>query len=304
MESGKQIRIGLVGFGEIGSTLGLGLRAAGVDSVVSYDKYAFDGPFGALIQDRAGQGGVTLLASPAELAARADCIIGATPGSSSIASAEALAPHLGSRHLVVDIASATPEVKQQVAARLAATPAAFVDGSIVGTPRDGVAMPILVAGQGAAALRDALAPWGMRMEVVSERVGDASAIKILRSVVMKGLEALLLECMLGARRYGLDAAVLASLEKTLSKPFSQVVNGTLTTNAIHAARRSDEAAMSAETLANVGLDPLVTRAVAERLRWVADLGMKAHFGGVVPKDYTEALAAIEGKLAAAAPPRE
>jgi 3-hydroxyisobutyrate dehydrogenase-like beta-hydroxyacid dehydrogenase len=265
--------------------------------VLSYDKYAFDGPYAELIQRRAWDAGVALVRSPAELAERADVIIGATPGSSSVASAEALAPHIGPRHLVVDIASATPKVKQAVAERLASSGAAFADGSIVGTPKDGHAMPILAAGAPAMRVRDALTPWGMNLTVVGERIGDASAIKILRSVVMKGLEALLLECLIGARRYGIEEAVLGSLEKTLAKPFRQVVQGTLTTNAIHAGRRAEEAAMSAETLADAGLDGFVTRAVAERLRWVAELGMKEHFGGEVPQDWQTALNGIETKLA-------
>ena len=292
-----QLRLGLVGYGEIGSTLGAGLRRSGLHEVAAYDKFAFDGPYAALIQRRAQEAGVPLLRSAAELVERADVVIGATPGSASLASAEALAPHLRPRHLVVDIASATPRVKRAVADRLAASGAGFVDGSIVGTPKDGHAMPILLAGPPAARLRDALVPWGMALAVVGERVGDASAIKILRSVVMKGLEALLLECLLGARRYGIDAAVLASIEKTLARPFSQVAQGLLTTDAIHAGRRSEEAAMSAEALAEVGLDGFVTRAVAGRLRWVAELGMKEHFGGQVPADWRTALDGIEAKLA-------
>jgi 3-hydroxyisobutyrate dehydrogenase-like beta-hydroxyacid dehydrogenase len=297
MSAAARCRLGLVGYGEIGSTLGAGLRRAGLDEVVSYDKHASDGPYAALIQRRAREAGVPLLRSPAELAERADVIVGATPGSSSVASAEALAPHLGPRHLVVDIASATPRVKQAVAERLAPSGAGFVDGSIVGTPKDGHGMPILLAGAPAGRLRDALAPWGMNLTVVGERIGDASAIKILRSVVMKGLEALLLECLLGARRYGIDAAVLASIEGTLARPFSQTAQGLLTTDAIHAGRRSEEAAMSAEALAEVGFDGFVTRAVAERLRWVAELGMKEHFGGEVPRDWQTALDGIEAKLA-------
>jgi 3-hydroxyisobutyrate dehydrogenase-like beta-hydroxyacid dehydrogenase len=297
MSGAAQIRLGLIGYGEIGSTLGAGLRRSGLAEVVSYDKYAFDGPYAGLIQRRARAAGVLLLRSAAELAERAEIIIGATPGSASIASAEALAPHLRPHHLVVDIASATPKVKQAVAERLAPSGAGFAEGSIVGTPKDGHAMPILLAGAAAPRLRDALAPWGMGLTVVGERIGDASAIKILRSVVMKGLEALLLECLLGARRHGIDAAVLASVEKTLAKPFSQVVQGVLTTNAIHAARRAEEAAMSAEALAEVGLDGFVTRAVAERLRWVAELGMKEHFGGEVPGDWRAALDGIEARLA-------
>jgi 3-hydroxyisobutyrate dehydrogenase-like beta-hydroxyacid dehydrogenase len=297
MSGAAQIRLGLVGYGEIGSTLGAGLRRSGLTEVLSYDKYAFDGPYAGLIQRRAREAGVPLLRSAAELAERAEVIIGATPGSSSIASAEALAPHLRPHHLVADIASATPRVKQAVAERLAASGAGFADGSIVGTPKDGHAMPILLAGAPAARLRDALVPWGMNLTAVGERIGDASAIKILRSVVMKGLEALLLECLLGARRYGIDAAVLASLDKTLARPFPQTVQGLITTDVIHAERRSEEAAMSAEALAEVGLDGFVTRAVAERLRWVAELGVKGHFGGEVPEDWRTALDGIEAKLA-------
>ena len=297
MSGAAQVRLGLVGYGEIGSTLGAGLRRSGLAEVLSYDKHAFDGPYAGLIQRRAQEAGVPLLRSAAELADRAEVIIGATPGSSSIASAEALAPHLRPRHLVADIASATPRVKQTVAERLASSGADFADGSIVGTPKDGHAMPILLAGGPAARRRDALVPWGMNLTAVGERIGDASAIKILRSVVMKGLEALLLECLLGARRYGIDAAVLASLDKTLARPFPQIVQGLLTTDVIHAERRSEEAGMAAEALAEVGLDGVVARAVAERLRWVAGLGVKQHFGGEVPEDWRTALDGIEAKLA-------
>ena len=297
MSGAAQVRLGLVGYGEIGSTLGAGLRRSGLAEVLSYDKHAFDGPYAGLIQLRAQEAGVPLLRSAAELADRAEVIIGATPGSSSIASAEALASHLRPRHLVADIASATPRVKQAVDERLSASGADFADGSIVGTPKDGHAMPILLAGGPAAQLRDALVPWGMNLTAVGERIGDASAIKILRSVVMKGLEALLLECLLGARRYGIDAAVLASLDKTLARPFPQIVHGLITTDVVHAGRRSEEAAMSAEALAEVGLDGVVARAVAERLRWVAGLGVKEHFGGEVPEDWRTALDGIEAKLA-------
>ena len=183
MSGAAQIRLGLIGYGEIGSTLGAGLRRSGLAEVVSYDKYAFDGPYAGLIQRRARAVGVPLLRSAAELAERAEVIIGATPGSASIASAEALASHLRPHHLVADIASVTPKVKQAVAERLAGSGAGFVDGSIVGTPKDGHTMPILLAGTSATRLRDTLVPWGMDLTVVGERIGDASAIKILRSVV-------------------------------------------------------------------------------------------------------------------------
>lgn len=78
MSERKQLQLGLIGYGEVGSTLGKGLREQGLANITSYDKYAFDGPFGALIQGRAREAGVELVASPDALAARVDLIIGVT----------------------------------------------------------------------------------------------------------------------------------------------------------------------------------------------------------------------------------
>ncbi|MSP30083.1 MAG: NAD(P)-dependent oxidoreductase [Acetobacteraceae bacterium] len=297
---GNQIRLGLIGYGEIGSTLGRGLRGAGLTNVSAYDKYAFDGPYAALIQGRAKEVGVTLVRSPEELAASCDLILGVTPGSSSLASADAFAGCLGPQHVFVDVASATPKMKQSVAARLAATGAVLGDASILGSPKDGHGLSILSSGPAAARFRDAMVPWGMTIEAVPGEIGAASGIKIIRSVLMKGMEAVVLECLLGARAYGIEEMIIASASRSLNKPFIDTMNNLLTTDVIHARRRSEEADMSADALADAGIEPLVTRGTAARLRWVAELGMKEHFEGVVPKHYSDALAGIEAKMKAAA----
>src|SRR6185437_1338581 len=111
----QQFRLGLVGYGEIGSTVGAGLRNAGLESIACYDKYAFDGPFADLIQTRAKEFGVTLVRSNQELADAADVIVSVTPGSASLESADAFAPCLTGRHVFADFASATHKI---VAARL------------------------------------------------------------------------------------------------------------------------------------------------------------------------------------------
>ncbi|MDB5371346.1 MAG: phosphogluconate dehydrogenase [Roseomonas sp.] len=292
----QQIRIGFIGYGEIGSTLGAGLRGEGLAQVTSYDSGAFSGPYASLIQGRAQAAGVTLVRSAAELAQAADIIIGVTPGSASVESAKGFAPHLTSQHLFIDIASATPKVKQAVEAALAGSGALVADGSIVGTPKDGLALPILASGPAAEAVRDALVPWGMKIDAVGAELGTASAIKILRSVLIKGIEALLDEMLLGARRYGLEEEVLASASKTLSRPFPELAAGLLTTGVIHARRRSEEAGMAAEALADVGIEPIMTRATEARLQWVDALALKEHFGGRVPDTWQQALEAIEARM--------
>jgi 3-hydroxyisobutyrate dehydrogenase-like beta-hydroxyacid dehydrogenase len=291
----NQIRVGLVGFGEIGSTLGAGLRAQGLVAVASYDNGAFDGPYAALIRQRAAAAGVVLVDSPAALCARADIILGVTPGSSSLASAAAFAPHLTRHHLYADVASATPKVKQAVEQILRDCGALLADASIVGTPKDGLALPILASGPAAHAVAEALTPWGMRIDPVEGPLGTASGIKIMRSVLIKGIEALLGEMLLGARHYGLADAVMASAAKTLQKPLDELAAGMLTTGVIHAKRRAEEVAMAAEALADAGVEPLVTRGTEARLRWVESLDLKTHFAGQVPDDLETALRAIEEK---------
>lgn len=298
MTERKQVRLGLIGFGEVGSTLGQGFRDEGLIEIAAYDKYAFDGPFRDSIQSRAEKAGVPLVRSPQELAARSEIILGVTPGKASIESAEAFAPYVTSKHVFVDLASATPKVKQSVGSALNASGAQIADASIMGTPHgDGHRLPILASGPAAETFRALMSPWGLKIEHVPGELGAASGIKIMRSVIAKGLEALLVECMLGASRYGIDQAVISSFGKFMaSRSFEDMANFLLVTDSIHAERRAQEARMSADALEEAGVDPIMTRATVERLEWVCGLGTKSHFGGVVPKHYSESVAAIETLL--------
>lgn len=295
MSTRKQIRLGLIGFGEVGSTLGQGLRDEGLTAIAAYDKFAFDGPFCDLIQSRAARAGVVLVESPGELAAESDIVLGVTPGSASVASAQAFAPCMTPSQMFVDLASATPKVKQAVGAALKASGVALADASIMGTPHvDGHRLPILASGPAAAEFRNALLPWGLKVECVAGELGAASGIKIMRSVIAKGLEGLLVECMLGARRYGIDQQVLTSFGRFMaSRPFEEMANFLLVTDVIHAERRAQEARMSAEALEEAGVDPIMTRATVQRLEWVVGLATKDHFKGQVPAHYAEAMEAIE-----------
>ncbi len=299
MSEKQQFRLGLVGYGEIGSTLGKGLRGAGLEQIFCYDKYAFDGPYAELIQSRAKEAGVTLVRSPQELADQAELIVSVTPGSASVASADAFASVLDGRHTFLDFASATPKVKYGVAERLAKTGALLGDGSIMGTPLHGYAMHMLSSGPAGERVVDLLVPWGMSIAYVGDKLGTASGTKILRSVLIKGIEALVDEMVLAARVYGLDEAVLASASKTLTRPFMDTVHSLSPSGVIHAKRRAEEVEMAAEAVADAGIDPMMTRATAARLRWKESLGLKDHFKGVVPETYTLAFDAMIEKMQSA-----
>ncbi|ACL62697.1 Phosphogluconate dehydrogenase, NAD-binding, putative-like protein (plasmid) [Methylobacterium nodulans ORS 2060] len=294
----QQFRLGLVGYGEIGSTLGRGLRGAGLEHVTAYDKYAFDGPYAGLIQSRAQDAGVTLVRSNQELADAADLIVSVTPGSASLDSAAAFVGCLSERHIFMDFASATPKIKLGVAERLAGGGALVGDGSIEGTPKNGYAMPILVSGPSGERVRDLLNPWGMQISYVGDTLGTASGIKILRSVLIKGIEALTDEMLLAARHYGIDEIVLASACKTLARPWMDTVESLTPSGVIHAKRRAEELEMSAEAVADAGIEPVMARAVAARLRWKESLGLKERLNGVEPGNYKEAINQIVGAMTA------
>src|SRR5918911_901749 len=281
MSERQQFRLGLVGYGEIGSTLGKGLRDAGLQQIFCYDKYAFDGPYAELIQGRAKAASVT-------------------PGSASLESAEAFAPVLDGRHTFLDFASATPKVKYGVAERLRGTGALLGDGSIMGTPKNGYSMHMLSSGPAGQRVVDLLVPWGMSIEYVGEKLGTASGIKILRSVLIKGIEALTDEMLLAARYYGLDEVVLASAAKTLTRPWMDTVESLTPSGVIHAKRRTEEVEMAAEAVQDAGIEPVMTRATAARLRWKDSLGLKEQFRGVVPENYKIAIDAIAAKMQASA----
>ena len=294
----RQIRLGLIGYGEVGSGLGLGLREQGLEHVVAYDIAAFEGTFSELIQGRAKKAGVRLMESPRQLAREADYLIAAVPGSECIVAAEPFAGALDAHHVYVDIASATPSVKRRVEEVLRSSGAHVADGGIMGSPlQDG--HRILIKGSGPAAQRfaDVVNPWGMRFDVVSSTLGAGSAIKIVRSVVMKGMEALLVECALGSARHGIQDEVFASLAEFIdARPFMDTVKFLLRTDVIHAERRAEEVAMSGDALEEVGVEPIMSRSAARVLQRNADLRLKEHFGGVVPDEYKTAVDAIDRAL--------
>jgi 3-hydroxyisobutyrate dehydrogenase-like beta-hydroxyacid dehydrogenase len=296
MTERRQVRLGLIGFGEVGFNIAKGLRGEGLASITAFDTARGGGH--DRVAARAQDAGVTLASSMADLAARSEVIVGVTPGGDSVGAAAALAEQAGPGHSYIDLASAAPRVKTEVADALAGSGVQFADGSIMGAPLiDGHRVEILASGPPAAALCAALVPWGMNITAVSDRIGAASAIKIFRSVIAKGLEAALVECLLATEQYGITDAVLASYTRFLApQPFSEMASFLVRTDVIHAARRAEEAAMSAEALLDAGVEPIMTRATMARLGGVAALGLREKLGGQVPASYAEAIAAIAAGL--------
>ena len=294
MDKGSAPRVGIIGFGEVGSTLGRGLRGEGLEAVVAADAAMDDPTFGSLIRRRAEEARVELLPSNAEVAEVSDLILVAVPGYQALGAAEQAAPGLRKGQLYVDVGSASPRVKHALAEVVERAGASPIDVAILTSPlMDGHHIATLAAGSAAAEYRDLMTPYGFKVEVVGERPGQAAAIKMLRSVLMKGMEALLLESLLAARRHGVEDIVLGTVASFMDKgSFAEMANFLVTTDAIHSGRRAHEADMMAEVVEEVGITPRLSPAIAETLHWSTSLGMKEHFGGEVPKEWKTVIDAM------------
>jgi 3-hydroxyisobutyrate dehydrogenase-like beta-hydroxyacid dehydrogenase len=287
--------IGFIGFGEAGFYIAKGLREAGAGEVVAYDLHTYTPGKGELIRRRAESASVCLVESNAELAARCGVLLSTVTPDQACIAAERTAPHLRADHLYADLNSVSPDAKQRVARTVEASGARFVELAIMApVPPHGHRVPMLAGGEAAGEFVQRMGPLGLRVEVVSGEVGVAAATKMFRSIVVKGLEALLTECVLGAARYGAEERVFASLADLLpGVDWSKLAGYMAGRVAVHGERRAREMEEVAATLLGIGIEPIMADATARRMDWAAKLDLKARFGGEAPADYREFVRAVE-----------
>jgi 3-hydroxyisobutyrate dehydrogenase-like beta-hydroxyacid dehydrogenase len=186
--------------------------------------------------------------------------------------AEAAGRYLVPGQFFVDINSVSPETKRADAAAIDCSGALYVECAVMAPIAPyGIRVPILLGGTHGPALAAILNPAGMTMEMASEVIGQASAIKMCRSIMIKGIEALAVECFLTARRYGVEDTIIASLEETFPQMDWEKLAGYLIGRVVqHGRRRAAEMREVADTETAIGLDPLMALATAARQDWLAD----------------------------------
>jgi 3-hydroxyisobutyrate dehydrogenase-like beta-hydroxyacid dehydrogenase len=284
-------RVGLIGYGEVGRILAEDLRAQGIhvsacdnklDSLLrTQPSTAHDANLAALaMQQHAQRLSVVLLASHAEVCATSDLVISAVTASQTLAAAQACAPHLLPHAFFLDMNSASPGTKLSAAESVDKAGASYVEAAVMtSVPPHRIQVPMLLGGPHASALLPALNQLGFKAKLASEQLGVASATKMSRSIMVKGLEAMVVESLTTARHYGVEDAVIASLyetfpgidwEKQATYFFQRVIE--------HGRRRSEEMREVAVTVQETGLTPWVAQASAERQAHMADLTDAAVFG--------------------------
>jgi 3-hydroxyisobutyrate dehydrogenase-like beta-hydroxyacid dehydrogenase len=288
-------RLGFVGFGEAAYWITKGLREAGLPSVVAYDIHSDSRQLAAKIRGRAEETGTGLVESPEALAEAAEIIISAVTADQAAIASSQTAPYLTSRHLYADLNSVSPRTKEAVGATISQTGARFVEIAVMGpVPPYLHRVPMLLGGAAAPEFQNLFAPFGMRMEVVStDQIGRAAAVKMFRSVIYKGLEALIFECVLGASQYGAEQRVFASLAESIpGVDWKRLADYMIGRVVVHGERRAREMEEVARTLQELGIEPMMADAAARRMDWAAKLGLRGQFAGEFPANYQEVLDAL------------
>ncbi|MEQ9331426.1 DUF1932 domain-containing protein [Thalassobaculum sp.] len=288
-------RLAFIGFGEAGPLIAGGLLGAGAASVAAYDILVDDPAARDAWIAKAGAVPARACAQPAEAVGDADLILSTVTSERALEAASAAAPHLRAGQLYLDLNSCSPGKKVKAAAAVeAASPARYVDVAVMDTvPGRGHKVPMLLAGPAAQEAAERLAPFGMTLEVVGDTVGQASTIKMTRSVFMKGLEAILCESLVAADRAGVADRVLASIQGTFPDlDWRQVATYHMGRMALHGRRRAVEMESVADTLTDLGLDPFTAVGSGRRQMWVAELGLRERFGAKGPETLEDFLAAV------------
>lgn len=288
----QSINLGLIGYGEVGRIFCAGLKSQ-VASAQAWDiKLGADAQAAAPLRARAAQDGVALCDSPAQLCARSDLILSAVTASHTVEVAREAARHIRPGTYFLDLNSASPGAKREAAALIEAAGAVYVEaGVMTSVPPYGIRVPMLLGGARAEALAQTLSGLGMDARAVSQELGVASAIKMCRSVMIKGLEALVIESYTTARQYGVEDYVLPTLQETFPSIdwaeqgayfYSRVVQ--------HGRRRAEEMREVANTVREAGFEPLMAAATAAKQDWVASLAAQGVFEGMEKKSAWQAYA--------------
>ncbi|CAN5407503.1 DUF1932 domain-containing protein [soil metagenome] len=265
-------RVCLIGFGEVGQILATDL--AGKAELSAYDVLFADPsstPSRALPAHAVRMG-----ASAAEAVADADLILSAVTAAQDVDAARAAAGAIGKGAFFLDLNSASPGMKQASAQIIDGADGRYVEAAVMAPfPPRRLASPMLLGGPHAQAFAEFAAPLGFTgLSVFSDQVGQASATKMCRSVIIKGIEALLTESMLAARHYGVEATVLASLSDLLPLPDWEATARYMISRSLeHGVRRAEEMREAARTVEEAGVAPTMSAAIAQRQDWAA--GFKA-----------------------------
>lgn len=258
------LAIALIGYGEVGRIFSRELIAAGA-TVCAYDILFDDPARGPALIAEAKAAGVRPRSRPGEAACCADIVISAVTATEVGAAAAGVAGDLAPGQVFLDLNSASPNTKKAAAQVIEIGGAHYVEGAVM-APVGGVGLkvPILAGGPAAAATAGLLNPLGMNLRPVAVEHGRASAMKLCRSIMIKGIEALIVDCAAAAKAWDVEAEVFGSLNQSFPGTDFAALAGYMAERVhTHGRRRAAEMREAAAMLADLGLAPDLAEAVAD-----------------------------------------
>jgi 3-hydroxyisobutyrate dehydrogenase-like beta-hydroxyacid dehydrogenase len=251
--------ITVFGLGEAGSLIATDLVAAGAQ-VHAYDPKPVATPEGVIRHD-----------NPQDAVALSQVVIALTASADACEALNQAFSDIPETAVYADFSTSSADLKQRLAGHCYLRKLAFVDIALMSVVLGkGLNTPALASGDGAERFVRLFSSLGMPVEVISERAGDAATRKLLRSVMMKGLAAVVIEAMEAAHEAGCSEWLWKNMVEEISKAnellLARLVKGTRT----HALRRLHEMQASSELVDSLGIDPIMTRAIVANLQKVLE----------------------------------
>lgn len=266
------LHVAFIGYGEVGKIFAREMIAGGA-GVSFFDILLADPASGPEMRAHASAIGAVACDCVDDALAGAQVIVSAVTASASLDVAREVARAIQPEQFFVDLNSVSPATKQFSSRLIDAVGGRYVEAAVMASvPPYGIKVPIILGGPHAEQLERCLAQLDMRLEVGVPEVGVASAIKMCRSVMIKGIEALAVECFLTARRYGVENQVIASLDETFPSMHWEAQADHLISRVVqHGRRRAAEMREVARTEQEVGMRPLLASHSALCQDWIADM---------------------------------
>jgi 3-hydroxyisobutyrate dehydrogenase-like beta-hydroxyacid dehydrogenase len=299
--------IALLGFGEAGSAIARGLCAEGgwrgpvrpgdnaPRRVIAIDTALDRDARGTALGKEARRLDVAIEGHYTAALGEADLVICAVQGEHALEAAEAAAPLLKKGAHYLDLCTVTGKMSDEDRALIEAAGGHYIDIAVMGGFfKHGIKAPMLVAGEDVEAAVTWMNASGFDAKVLGPRPGSASSVKMIRSVLIKGVEALGVEAYVTAERQGILEEVMGCMGDVDKVGFANFVGTLVQTHTVHAYRRWEEMGLVGKTLREIGVDPLMTETTERSLRRSVDAGI-APADGKVPS-LEEALKILSEKV--------
>jgi 3-hydroxyisobutyrate dehydrogenase-like beta-hydroxyacid dehydrogenase len=260
------LKLAFIGYGEVGQLFARQFAAKPGVEVAVYDILFNDRAAAPEMQRIAAQSNVRAAASLAEACRGVDIVVSAVTADAAVGAAREAAAFLDPTQVYIDLNSVSPTTKRLVAAEAGRRGAPFVEFAVMSAVAGiGIAAPILAGGAKAADVAETLNALGMAITPVSPDIGVASATKLCRSIVVKGMEALMVDLNLAGEKAGVLPAVLASLDVSYpGMDWGEIARTMPTRVARHGARRAAEMREAGRMMREMGLSGSLADAIAER----------------------------------------